>query len=248
MMYGREGRIEIRQEKFIQLRSESVKRYYKFEEIVGEGSFGSVYRAICLKAREERAIKVIKKEGLGENKRAAVFAELELLKKLDHPNIIKLYEVFESRDRYHVVTEYCRGGSIIDFIKQRSHFDEDIVKAILRQLLGCLNYLHSLRIVHRDIKLENIAFISRPTRQSSAEEIEIKLLDFGTACRLTRPKVRCQELIGTMSYMAPEIIKGYFTEKCDLWSCGVLLSILLTSKSPFKCRKKEDTVEKILAH
>lgn len=111
--------------------------------------------------------------------------------------------MFESKDRYQVVTEYCRGGSIIDFIKERKHFDENIVKTILRQLLGCLNYLHTFHIVHRDIKLENIVFISRPSKQSSAEEIEIKLLDFGTAYKMTRPKVRCQELIGTVSYMAP---------------------------------------------
>lgn len=95
-----------------------------------------------------------------------MFAELELLKKMDHPNIIKLYEVFENRERYHVVTEYCKGGSIIDFIKQRTHFDENIVKMIMKQLLGCLNYLHTLRIVHRDIKLENIVFINKLKRST----------------------------------------------------------------------------------
>lgn len=82
-----------------------------------------MYRALALKSGEERAIKVIKKESLGKDQKDSVFAELELLKKMDHPNIIKLYEVFESEEKYHVVTEYCRGGSIIDFIKQRRHFD-----------------------------------------------------------------------------------------------------------------------------
>ena len=74
------------------------------------------------------------------------------------------------------------------------------------------------------------------------------MLDFGTAYKLTRPKVKCNELVGTVSYMAPEIIRGFFTDKCDLWSCGVILYILLTSKSPFKCKKKEETLEKILKH
>jgi serine/threonine protein kinase len=145
-----------------------------------------------------------------------------------------------------VVTEYCRGGSIIDFIKERKHFDENIVKIILKQLLGCLNYLHTLRIVHRDIKLENVVFINKIKQESAADDSEIKLLDFGTSCKMNKHKVRCSELIGTMSYMAPEIIEGYFTDKCDLWSCGVILFILLTSKSPFKCKKKEDTIQKIL--
>lgn len=90
-----------------------------------------------------------------------MLSELELLKKIDHPNIIKLYEVYESKDRYQVVTELCNGGSIIDFIKTRKVFDENLVKIILKQLLGSLNYLHSLHICHRDIKLENIVFIDK---------------------------------------------------------------------------------------
>jgi calcium-dependent protein kinase len=155
------GRIEINQEKFIHLRKEDIKKFYKFEEIIGEGAFGSVYRALCLKSREPRAVKIIKKEGLGQSKKNEVFAELELLKKMDHPNIIKLYEVFESQQRFQVVTELCKGGSIIDFIKSRKYFDENIVKVILKQLLGCLNYLHTHKIVHRDIKLENVVFISK---------------------------------------------------------------------------------------
>ena len=80
---------------------------------------------------------------------------------MDHPNIIRLYEVFESDNSYQVVMEYCNGGSIIEFIKRRRVFDENVIRIILRQLIGCLNYLHSLKIVHRDIKLENIVFIDK---------------------------------------------------------------------------------------
>ena len=80
---------------------------------------------------------------------------------MDHPNIIRLYEVFESDNSYQVVTEYCKGGSIIEFIKRRKIFDENVIRIILRQLIGCLNYLHNLKIVHRDIKLENIVFIDK---------------------------------------------------------------------------------------
>lgn len=158
---------------------------------------------------------------------------------MDHPNIIKLYEVFQTRDRYQVVTQFCKGGSIIDFIKERKFFDENAVKVILRQLLGCLNYLHTLRIVHRDVKLENVVFNNKVKNGSKEQEIQIKLLDFGTAYKITRPKVKVSQLVGTLSYIPPEIIKGYFTEKCDLWSCGVILYILLSSHSPFKCKRKQ---------
>ena len=91
-------------------------------------------------------------------------------------------------------------------------------------------------------------FIKKVISNTSKDEIEIKLLDFGTAFKMTKPKVRCYELVGTVSYMPPEIIRGYFTNKCDLWSCGVIFYILLTSKSPFRCKKKEDTLNKILTH
>jgi serine/threonine protein kinase len=113
-----------------------------------------------------------------------------------------------------------------------------VIKIILKQLLGCLNYLKTLKIVHRDLKLENVAFIKKVNDNTNQEEIEIKLLDFGTAFKMHKHKIRCTELVGTISYMPPEIIKGYFTEACDLWSCGVIFYILLTSKSPFRCKNR----------
>jgi len=90
-------------------------------------------------------------------------------------------------------------------------------------------------------------FIHHLKDTSQLNEVEIKLLDFGTAYKMTKPKVKCSELVGTISYMPPEIIKGFFTDRCDIWSCGVIFYILLTSKSPFKCKKKEETLQKILS-
>ena len=126
------------------------------------------------------------------------------------------------------MTEFCKGGSIIDFIKGRKEVSEGVMKVIMQQLLGCLNYLHKLNIVHRDIKLENVVFLDR-VRSKEGSDVEIKLIDFGTAVKMTRAKMNTRNLVGTLSYMAPEIIKGYYTERCDIWSCGVILYILLTS-------------------
>lgn len=81
-------------------------------------------------------------------------------------------------------------------------------------------------------------FIYQLKETSKSNEVEIKLLDFGTAFKMIKPKIKCSELVGTISYMPPEIIKGYFTDKCDIWSCGVIFYILLTTKSPFKCKQK----------
>jgi calcium-dependent protein kinase len=90
---------------------------------------------------------------------------------MDHPNIVKLYEVFEWDKRYQVVTEFCNGGSIIDFIKSRTQFNEQTIRTILKQLLGCLNYLHTIKIVHRDIKLENVVFIKKIQDNSTEDDI-----------------------------------------------------------------------------
>ena len=110
---------------------------------------------------------------------------------MDHPNIIKLYEVFEWDNKYQVVMEFCDGGSFIDFIKSRNSYNEDVIRVILKQLLGCLNYLRTIRVVHRDLKLENVVFIKKVNDKTNVEEIEIKLLDFGTAYRMIKQKVKC---------------------------------------------------------
>lgn len=99
--------------------------------------------------------------------------------------------------------EFCDGGSFIDFIKTRNSYNEDVIRVILRQLLGCLNYLRTIRVVHRDLKLENVVFIKKVNDKTNHEEIEIKLLDFGTAYKMIKQKVKCHELVGTVSYMPP---------------------------------------------
>ncbi len=102
-----------------------------------------------------------------------------MLKKLDHPNIIKLFEVYYFNDSYYLVTEYCEGGSILAYLCQAKEYCESIVKQIIKQLLSALSYMHSLKVAHRDIKLENIVFIKKIHSQSRKEDVEIKLIDFG---------------------------------------------------------------------
>lgn len=131
------------------------------KEKIGEGSFGQVFRATCRKTQEDRAIKVLKTRYMKENRRREFLTEMQLLSKLKHPSIIRLYDLFHHKHEYFVVMQYCKGGSIIDLLKKCEKKSEKIIVDIMKQLFSALTYMHSLDIVHRDIKLDNIVFIDR---------------------------------------------------------------------------------------
>ncbi len=104
---------------------------------------------------------------------------------------------------YHVVTEYCIGGSIIDFVMTRKKYSENILRIILQQLLSAINYIHMLNIVHMDLKLENLVFLNLVNENTKINDIDVKLIDFGTAKRIEGKMNVCKSLVGTTSYMAP---------------------------------------------
>ncbi len=104
---------------------------------------------------------------------------------------------------YHVVTEYCVGGSVIDFVLTHKKYSEKIVRTILQQLLSALNYIHGLKIVHRDLKLENLVFLNAVDESTASSGVDVKLIDFGTAKRIHKKITPCKNLVGTTSYMAP---------------------------------------------
>lgn len=107
---------------------------------------------------------------------------------------------------FHVVTEFCLGGSIIDFVVSRKKYSEKVIRTIFLQLISALNYIHSLDIIHRDLKLENVVFLNVVNEKTATSDIDIKIIDFGAACRKKEKNNICKDLVGTTSYMAPEII------------------------------------------
>jgi calcium-dependent protein kinase len=214
---------------FICIIHDSAANHYHFKETIGEGSFGKVYRAVCKRTKEERAIKVLKHK-IAKQEDAKFLAEFHLLSQLDHPNIVKLYEIYYYRSFYYVVMEYCKGGSIIELIKQLRQFPEALVVSIAQQLLAALAYLHQQGIVHRDIKLDNIVFLDTKGQHG---DYHIKLIDFGTAIRRDEGRSGKARMAGTRYYMAPEVFKGVLHEKSDLWSCGIFLHVFFTGKFPF---------------
>lgn len=165
-----------------------------------------------------------------------LFGELDILKTLDHPNIIKLYDIFDYREFFYVVTEYCGGGELFAAVKRNHHFSEKDASGILKQLLSAVSYLHSRNIVHRDLKPENIVF--NTVVDTDFSKGRIKIIDFGTA-EIVRKGKNLTAKVGSPFYVAPEVLQQNYNNKCDVWSCGVILYVLLSGYPPFRGRSHE---------
>ena len=151
--------------------------------------------------------------------------EIAILSKLDHPNILKLYEVYEDPKRYYIVTELCKGGELFDEITKKVVFTEVEAADLLKQILLAVAYFHDMGIVHRDIKPENV-LIDRE------QDNCLKIIDFGTSV-IKSDEETLQSTQGTSYYIAPEVLKKSYNEKCDIWSVGVIMYIMLSGKPPF---------------
>jgi calcium-dependent protein kinase len=185
-----------------------------------------------------RAAKVVKsalvtaeKANLGK-----LFAEISVPMRLDHPNLTKLFEVFEYRGQYVLIQELCEGGDLFQYIKQSRFFSESKAGHIIRQVLSAVNYMHKQGVMHRDLKPENILVDS--------ENDTLKIGDFGTATPFS-PQSCFSELVGTPYYVAPEVVGGSYSYKCDVWSCGVILYILLCGSPPFNGKNDREILERI---
>lgn len=189
------------------------------------------------KTQLTRAVKLIPKNQAEDNN--LFLNELSLLKTVDHPHIIRLYECYVDSHFYYLVEEYCSGGDLYLFLRRQKHFSEKQAASVMYQLLRALNYLHSKCIVHRDLKPENIVFTN------NNNEIYIKLIDFGISILHKAHETLSQEL-GTIYYIAPEVLKGNYNEKADIWSAGIILYILLTGIPPFRGNKPDDIRNQIL--
>ena len=209
---------------------ENTKNFYEIYSLqyppLGSGAWGEVRKCVHRVTQEARVAKIVKKIDMPEEyiKTRAAINEAMVLKKLDHPNLPRIYEFFEDEANYFIVIEYLKGGDLFDRIIDSKKFSEEQVATIMQQLLMAVNHLHSKGIVHRDIKPENIMMVDK-------NSLDIKLADFDTATVFKGANIK--QMLGTPLYMAPEVIKGRYDEKCDLWSCGIIFYILLKGSPPY---------------
>lgn len=150
--------------------------------------------------------------------------EIDIMKQLDHPNIIKLYETFEDTRNVYLVMEICEGGELFDRIIEKGQFSEAEARHIFTQIMHALNYCHKNKICHRDLKPENFLLLTK------ADDSPLKMIDFGLSkffdMKESAKALSMTTKAGTPYYISPEVLKGDYDESCDIWSAGYLFSII----------------------
>ena len=215
---------------------------YELCNYLGKGGFGRVYKVRHKLSNQYRAMKIIQCKSSSEHHSLTINKEINILKNLDHPNIIKVYEFYSSEKYVYIINELCTGGELFDKIVDVKHFSELVACNIMRQLFSAVAYCHENGVIHRDLKPENI--LIENSEEKDKDFFHIKVIDFGT-CEILKKK-KLTEQIGTSFYIAPEVLKNGYNEKCDLWSCGVILYILLCGSPPFYGKNEKEIFRKIL--
>jgi calcium-dependent protein kinase len=154
--------------------------------------------------------------------------EIFIMCQLDHPNIVRLEEVYESTNEIYLVQELCVGGELFDRLDEQPdyHYTEAECARLVKHMLSAVRYLHSKGIIHRDLKLENFLF------SSTAKDSELKMIDFGLSKHFRYGEMQ-HEAVGTPYTVAPEVIRGSYDERCDIWAIGVITFLLLSGEPPF---------------
>ena len=217
---------------------------FKNYEVVKE--LGSGGYAHCLLIKNKTTGKLFACKEMQKNKltdKEGFEREINIMRKLDHPNIIKLYEVDETDMYIYLVMELCQGGELFDRIIANTEsgkaFTEKEAAIIFKQMISAINYCHKNKIVHRDLKPENLLCLTKD------ENSPIKVIDFGMS-KVFAPNASMKERVGTAYYISPEVIKGNYDEKCDVWSAGVILYVLLCGFPPFNGDDDEDIMKNVL--
>ena len=202
---------------------------YKKLKFLGEGAFASVYEVQNKYTDTICAMKVIKKPpSSSPEDEQDILNEINILRTMDHPNVLKIFEFYSDKESYSIVTELCPGGELFQDIIDNGPFNENYTAYVMYQIFSAINYCHSMNIVHRDLKPENILIVGKNKKDYPS----VKICDFGTAKICEKGKIE-RKLVGSSYYIAPEVLKRHYNLKCDLWSCGVIMYILLSARPPF---------------
>ena len=242
-IHGMEMKIPVLQETLITQKFGQPDKYYKKLKDLGSGSYGSVYKARNLIMDNIVAIKTIEKVQENMVEEMEIKNEINILKSLSHPNIVKIYEFFDTALYYYLVTEYCKKGELFSYIT--NVYNERQLSIVFYQVFSGLCYLHEKRIIHRDLKLENLMISEIEKDIVTGEEFFwMKIIDFGTA-KIFQKNKKEKAIIGSSYYIAPEVLKQKYNEKCDTWSVGVILYMTLVGVAPFDGKTDEEIIKKI---
>ena len=242
-LFKEELKIKISNQTLIDEQTGDPKLKYKIIKTLGDGSFGVVFCAINIQTGMKIAMKQIEK--LKENviDDLEIKNEINILKKLDHPNIVKIYEFYNTKKNYFLITEYYKYGELYNYLK--FSYNETQIAVLFYQVFSGLCYLHENNILHRDLKLENIMISDiEKDINTGIDYFWIKIIDFGTA-KIFKKSKNEKAVVGSSYYIAPEVLKQKYNEKCDTWSIGVIMYMIIVGKAPFDGENDEEILENI---
>ncbi|CAB9514247.1 MAP kinase-activated protein kinase 2 (Fragment) [Seminavis robusta] len=227
---------------FIAQRPGRLSHHYELLEFVNEGGCGAVWFCRHKETGAERAVKLVRKAQKDVEYNRRILDEFTILRELDHPNILKQFELFEDPNFFYIVMDAAHGGDLCDELDEFGAFVEHAAALLMKQLLSCINYLHSLDIVHCDLKPENLLL------EANKELSQIKVIDFGFAANIKKaPNQRLTRRWGTIHYSAPEVFAGNYGKKADMWSAGVISFLLLSDEFPFHGEGKQEIMAMVLS-
>ena len=216
---------------------------YKVISKIGEGCYGTVFLAMNLITKQNVAIKKINKIKENEIDDLEVKNEINILRNLDHPNIVKIIEFYSTENAYYIITDYCPSGELFNQIN--NSYNEFQLAVLFYQIFSGLYYLHTNNIIHRDLKLENILLSEiEKDYKSNLKYFWIKIIDFGTSKIFSKHRKE-KSIVGSSYYIAPEVLNQCYNEKCDTWSVGVILYMLICGKPPFDGEDDFKIIDKI---
>jgi polo-like kinase 1 len=232
-------RATIIEEKVVKVNGDvTVKRYSK-GRFLGKGGFARVYEFMNLETRKITAAKIVPKASLTKSRaKQKLMSEIKIHRSLHHPNIVNFEHFFEDAENVYILLELCTNQTMNELLRRRKRLTELEVQCYLLQIISALKYLHSHRVIHRDLKLGNL-FLS--------DKIEIKIGDLGLATKLEFDGERKRTICGTPNYIAPEVLDGKqgHSYEVDIWSFGVIAYTLLVGKPPFETSDVKTTYRRI---
>ena len=213
---------------------------YTVKHKLGKGKFGLVKLGENKITHQEVAIKIMNKKNMDSSDLELVRTEIEILKICQHPNIIRLYDVFENPDYIYIIMEYCKGGDLFGYLETRGfRIPEDRASKIMHKMCAAVYYMHSYGIAHRDLKPENVLMTSLE------DDSDIRILDFGLS-KIVGPYEKCDEPYGTLTYCAPEIILDEpYSKAVDLWSLGIMTYLMLSGRLPFNSEDENEIARQV---
>lgn len=216
------------------------------KKTLGSGAFGYVKLGHSKKTKQAVALKYVQKKSQSKAELLVLQNEIDINIALDHPNIARMYETFEDSQFIYIAMELCQGGEMFDLIIDQGCFSEAGTGLLMDQILRAVFYMHSHGIVHRDLKPENFLLTKKKVDIS---QNTLKVIDFGIAKRFDiregEGKAVFKTKAGTAYYIAPEILAGRYNERVDVWSCGVIMYILLSGSPPFAGDEDADILKAV---